>query len=311
MRWKIRFSLAIIFAAIACPAFSEEPIFLTDEDVSRGRLGQIDALIVEPESKGIGLPFLFPEDLNSGYVYGIDISHHSLNNGVVFDWQKLPELGIYYVYVKATQGTRFVDKTFDSTWKSLGSLDAPRRGAYHFLTSAGEADAQAANFLAAIVSAGEFQAGKDMPPVVDLEWDCKVEKGKVALDKSGRCIDQWVGTKPAEISAKVERFSKIIEEALGVRPVIYTAASWWNEIGLTTEISGYTLWIADYTKSAQRVGKPRTPQGQQFTIWQFTDNSKVHAKCEPTHAAKRDQCNDANVFLGDKKQFDEAFGLMP
>lgn len=311
MKVMLQISLAVLVAVLPTASFSETE-FLTNEDVSRGELAEIDAAILEPGTKGVGIPFIFPADVNPDYVYGIDISHHSFGKGVVFDWSTLHKTGIAFVYSKATQGERFVDKTFETTWQALRQSAASggaRRGAYHFLTAGGNPDKQAKKFLEVVTNAGGFKLGKDMPPVVDVEWDCKVVKGRVVYDKNGRCIDLWDGTKPSDIAAKVDRFADLVEATLKVRPIIYTAASWWNGVGLTTELTGERLWIADYTRKSQKIGKPRVPAGYSFVLWQYTDNSKVHNKCVPTHAVKRDLCNDANIFRGSMREFLDNFGL--
>lgn len=301
-------SLAVLVAVLPTASYAETE-FLTNQDVSRGELAEIDAAILEPVTKGVGIPFIFPADVNPDYVYGIDISHHSFGKGVAFDWSTLHKAGIAFVYSKATQGETFVDKTFETTWKALSQSavsGGARRGAYHFLTARGNPDLQAEKFLEVVTG---FELGRDMPPVVDLEWDCKIAKGRVVYDKSGRCIDLWDGVEPSEIASKVDRFADLVEDALKVRPIIYTAASWWNGVGLTTELAGERLWIADYTRKSQRTGKPRIPAGYSFVIWQYTDNSKVHDRCLPTHAVKRDLCNDANIFRGSMREFLDSLGL--
>jgi lysozyme len=72
----------------------------------------------------------------------IDVSHH---NGAI-DWPAVAETGIALAFIKATQGTGFVDPAFARNCCAAvkaGVLVVP----YHFLDP-GEADEQAAHFLA-------------------------------------------------------------------------------------------------------------------------------------------------------------------
>lgn len=72
----------------------------------------------------------------------IDVSHH---NGAI-DWPAVAGAGIALAFLKATQGTRFVDPTFERNRtgaENAGVLVVP----YHFVDSA-DPDAQAKHFIA-------------------------------------------------------------------------------------------------------------------------------------------------------------------
>src|SRR5579885_177154 len=49
------------------------------------------------------------------YIPGIDVSHFQ---GDV-DWAKVKNAGIAYAFVKATDGTSFVDSTFKTNWAAI------------------------------------------------------------------------------------------------------------------------------------------------------------------------------------------------
>ena len=74
---------------------------------------------------GIKLPLKYA-------VHGIDVSHHNAK----INWDKLKdsrteEVGIDFVYIKATEGATHLDKEFQRNWKEARRIGM-KRGAYHF-----------------------------------------------------------------------------------------------------------------------------------------------------------------------------------
>ena len=108
----------------------------------------------------------------------IDVSHH---NGAI-DWPAVAGAGIALAFIKATQGTGFVDPTFDrnrSAAVKAGVLVVP----YHFLDTA-DPDEQAEHFLAAT----DLLEGQ--PAMIDWEStatdDDAVEFGLTIVDRIKR-----------------------------------------------------------------------------------------------------------------------------
>lgn len=90
---------------------------------------------------------------------GIDVSHHQ---GVI-DWAILPEQGVDFAYIKATEGGDHRDRLFARNW-SESRRAGIRRGAYHFFTLCRSGAEQAANFIAAVPQSIDL-----LPAAVDLE----------------------------------------------------------------------------------------------------------------------------------------------
>jgi lysozyme len=108
------------------------------------------------------LPGHRPE-LRSGERYGIDVSHHQGS----IAWQRVAADGISFVYLKASEGSSFVDPRFDANWRRAGEAGIDR-GAYHFFSLCSAGADQARNFLDVVPDRLE------LPPAVDLELspDC-------------------------------------------------------------------------------------------------------------------------------------------
>lgn len=108
----------------------------------------------------------------------IDVSHH---NGAI-DWPAVAGAGIAFAFIKATQGTGFVDPAFERNRRSaadVGLLVIP----YHFLDTA-DPDDQADHFL----DATGLAAGQ--PAMIDWESAapsaCVAAFGQAIADVSGR-----------------------------------------------------------------------------------------------------------------------------
>jgi len=108
------------------------------------------------------LPGHRPE-LRSGERYGIDVSHHQGS----IAWHRVAADGISFAYLKASEGSSFVDPRFDANWKRAGEASIDR-GVYHFFNLCSAGADQARNFLDVVPDRLE------LPPAVDLELstDC-------------------------------------------------------------------------------------------------------------------------------------------
>lgn len=192
------------------------------------------------------------------YCYGIDISRYQTD----IQWEKIKVLtdahgrttnsinlakdirNISYVFIKATEGNSFKDKYFKRHWKNAGKCGI-RRGAYHFFRSSKDAENQARHFINTV---GEL-SDNDLPPVLDIETIHKGCSYKTLNDKA--LI--WL---------------KTVEKHYGKKPIVYSSASFINDI-LCKEIKeNYPIWVAHYGAESPRCDK--------WHIWQFADDAVVY-----------------------------------
>ncbi|MGZ2421241.1 glycoside hydrolase family 25 protein [Rhizobium laguerreae] len=296
-------SVAALLVIAHAHAHAQELIELTNEDTPRSFLSEMAAKELEPATKGNGPKFKFPAHVQDSYTYGIDLSHHNFAGGKTIAWHELPAHKISFVYLKASQGVRFVDKTFVDNWNQLGKLQSGEkpvlRGAYHFLSADLPPDTQATNFLNQIGRV-PFDAAVDLPPTLDLEWDLERDTdGKLKTDSKGRYIDRWKKFSPNEIVERAATWIAVVEKTIGVKPIIYTNAQWWKSVGLSNEpyFGDRTFWVSDYTVRANSSFSPGRPGDRPWTMWQFTENGSFG-----TSSA------DANIILRDLKGFKKLLG---
>jgi len=177
---------------------------------------------------------------------GCDVSNWQ---GSDLNWATIKSKGVKFAYIKATEGTTFIDPDFNHNY--IGATNNKIiRGGYHFAhpnTSTGAA--QAKYFLA---HGGGWSAdGLTLPGAIDLEGDC--------WHRSASQIVSWI-----------KDFSNTYHSATTRYPVIYTTTSWWKECTGNSAAFGSDnpLWIAHW---ASTIGP--LPAGWSYTtFWQYADS---------------------------------------
>ena len=100
-------------------------------------------------------------DPNEPYpVKGVDVSEHQKD----IDWKGLASEDISFAFIKATEGSSYVDKRFEENWKHANRTDL-KVGAYHFMSYDTPGKSQAENFIKQV----HWRFGM-LPPVVDVEF---------------------------------------------------------------------------------------------------------------------------------------------
>lgn len=172
-------------------------------------------------------------------VRGIDISAH---NGII-DFGMLAEAKLDFAYVKATEGTDFIDRNYVRNVAGLRQAGIPA-GAYHFFRFDTDGEMQAWNFLRAL-------RGRcfELPPAIDIE--------------------EWSnpdGYSTRQILMELKAMLSILR-AEGIVPVIYT-----NKDGYARFVKGniedYPLWICSFTD-------PPVDASVDWLIWQFSHRGSV------------------------------------
>ncbi|MFL6142790.1 MAG: GH25 family lysozyme [Labedaea sp.] len=183
-------------------------------------------------------------------VPGIDVSHWQGN----MDWNGVAAGGTKWTYIKATEGTTFIDDHFAAN--ASGSYNAGLlRGAYHFALPDVSPPAQQADFFVAH-GANWTPDGRTLPPVLDIEYN-----------KYG---DTCYGLNPGQMVSWVEGFENRMHDLTGRWPVIYTTRGWWRLC--TGNNPGFglrsPLWIAGYH------GDPNTLANgwASHTMWQYASD---------------------------------------
>ena len=155
------------------------------------------------------------QSINEGKYRGIDISSWQGN----VNFEDVKKDGINIVYIKATESNNYINPYLKSYYS--GSKDNNLLvGFYHFFRANIGAKEQAKYFVQSI---------KGMKPDCKLALDIEVTEGIGAAELTSMCI---------EFLEEVKRLS-------GVGVVVYTY-TYFAKDNLTTSLSSYPLWIANY-----------------------------------------------------------------
>jgi GH25 family lysozyme M1 (1,4-beta-N-acetylmuramidase) len=195
----------------------------------------------------------------------------------------------------------YFDGTFKQNWRELAEqqsqLKNVYKGAYHFMASSDEPNAQAQNFLSVM---GKL-ALNDLPPTLDLEWDFQRKNGNPLLGRDGNPVDGWAEFSADQIVARVMTWLRVVEQATRRRPVIYTNFNWWSQrIASPALFRDYKIWIADYASKSLGAESPKLPTGYDWVIWKFTDAGSIPKTALPGFV-------DANEFKGSESGFVKLF----
>ena len=232
--------------------------------VSRGWRVVLILLVLAAGAAAVAYPLFRHGYLRLNYparstypMQGIDVSHHQGR----IDWSRLPDQGVDFVYIKATEGGDFSDRRFEENWNAAVQVGVVP-GAYHFFTFCRDGETQAAHFMAAIP-----KTPTQMPPAVDVEFGGNCVAGRPPLD---------------EIRARLKRLLSLIESGTGRKPVVYLTMDAFRLLW-RGHFPSYPLWIRNVFHT------PWLPSGTKWTMWQFGNRGRLEGIEGPV---------DLNVFAG-------------
>jgi len=149
------------------------------------------------------------------YPLGIDVSSYQRT----MDWLKARTTGAKFAFVKATEGSTWVDPTFAFNWSELRRLGIPH-GAYHYFRPKENALLQAQEFVDIV----DPQGGERL--VLDVE-----NSGGLDRNTLTKCVLTALET---------------IKGLTGRYPIMYSRASWLNANLNVSELPKLDYWLAQY-----------------------------------------------------------------
>ncbi len=183
-------------------------------------------------------------------VKGMDVSGWQGN----VNWSSAYANGARFAYVKATEGTSYINPYFAQQYN--GSYNVGMiRGAYHFALPGNSSGSAQADYF--VNHGGGWSAdGKTLPGALDMEYN-PYGASCYGLTKSG-------------MAAWITSFSNRYRTRTGRYPSIYTSTSWWTQcVGTSGNFSATSpLWIARYSSTVGTLPYAWT----YYTFWQFADS---------------------------------------
>lgn len=201
-------------------------------------------------------------------VRGVDVSEYQGD----IDWDVLAAQDISFAFIKATEGSSYVDPKFGYNWKE--AEETPLRiGAYHFFSFDSSGETQAAHFIETVEPVENM-----LPPVVDVEYYGAYKENPPDRE----AVEQ-------QLSIMLEA----LEETYGVKPILY--------------VTHDTFWVSmafpeyDYWKRDVYSGPPGGSKGWMWTFWQYTNREMLKGY------DGEERYIDCNVFIGSEEAF-ETYG---
>ncbi len=215
-------------------------------------------------------------------LYGIDVSKHQ---GKI-DWDKVEirynivnrrinkngdiVAPLTFAIAKATEGVTSTDPMFEINKNGILKHNL-KFGAYHYFSYLSDAKKQAEKYL----KIASLTKG-NIAPIIDIEEDANLNK-----------LLKRKTITPNSIRQSVLTWLKLVEQRVGVKPIIYTSPNFKTEYLNTPEFDNYPLWIAHY-----QVSEPRL----KGIMWQFTEHGAMNGI---------DGNVDINIFYGSESDLNQ------
>lgn len=200
-------------------------------------------------------------------VMGVDVSHYQ---GEI-SWQSLEDQGVSFAFIKATEGSSYVDEFSAQNLENAAETDI-KISAYHFFSFDSSGETQAENYISA-VSPEEI----NMPPVVDVEY-----YGDKQCNKPS----------PEETEFILRPLLERLEDHYGVKPIIYTTFPVYMRY-ISDAFAEYPLWIRNINCE---------PEFLDWEFWQYSDKGELYGFCG------EEKYIDLNVYNGSMEEFLEEYG---
>ena len=161
------------------------------------------------------------------------------------DWARVRGAGFGFAFLKATEGRTFDDPRFAFNRRAAKAAGLAV-GGYHFARPDNNSPAEkAAHFLRIY----RPEPGELLPV---LDWEQKPPSAEWAID-----------------------FLRIMEDAIGARPILYTYPAFLQQTGSFEMLRRYPLWYASYGPNDGNQHPVTPPSGFRFAVHRFTSRGRV------------------------------------
>ncbi|MCH5211011.1 MAG: glycoside hydrolase family 25 [Oscillospiraceae bacterium] len=197
-------------------------------------------------------------------IVGVDVSSYQ---GTI-DWKTLASQNIRFAFIKATEGSSFVDSCFEKNWSDASETNL-RVGAYHFFSFESPGKTQADLFSSTVTTVDNM-----LPPVIDVEY-----YGKYKSEKDISIFDV-----KNELRILVDR----IAASYGMNPIIYASKETYDTI-IKGDFNDCDLWMRSvYSEVRSDID---------WVFWQYSDRHILNGY------SGKERFIDMNVFFGTDDEF--------
>ena len=200
----------------------------------------------------------------SDSIIGIDVSSYQGD----IDWKTLSSQKISFAFIKATEGSSFVDPCFKKNWVNAADTDL-RIGAYHFFSFESSGEKQAELFCSSVTPTDNM-----LPPVIDVEFYSRF--------KSVKDINT------ADVKHELRIMVDLISAEYAMKPIIYATNESFEAI-VKNDFSDCELWFRSVYSSM--------PDEIEAAFWQFSNRHRLDGY------NGKEPYIDMDVFCGSSEEF--------
>ena len=201
----------------------------------------------------------------SGSVIGVDVSSYQGD----IDWEILSSQDISFAFIKATEGSSYVDPYFENNWENAADTDL-RIGAYHFFSFESSGETQADLFCSTVTPVDNM-----LPPVIDVEFYGRFESEK--------------DLNISEVKHELRILVDLISDKYGMNPIIYASDESYEAI-VKNDFDDCDLWFRSVYFSI--------PNEIEAVFWQFSNRHRLDGY------SGEEVYIDMNVFCGRSEDFE-------
>jgi len=198
-------------------------------------------------------------------VRGVDVSSYQ---GEI-DWNVLASQNISFAFIKATEGSTFVDEYFEYNYMQAQEAGL-RVGAYHYFSYDSTGKSQADHFIANVEKCENM-----LPPVIDIELYGSKENNPPAQSAVREQLDALIYT---------------LETYYGMNPIIYATEETYA-LYIAGAYADYDIWIRNV------ITMPTLSDNREWRFWQYTNRMRLDGY------KGNEKYIDMNVFAGTAADF--------
>ena len=218
--------------------------------------------------QGIWIPNYF--NANKFSVKGVDVASYQ---GEV-DWGELEGQGMKFAFIKATEGSSFVDQYFSENWNHASRTNM-RIGAYHFFSFDSKGGSQAEHYIRTVPK--NEQA---LPPVIDVEF---------YGDKKAN------PPKREDVARELTMMIQMLEKYYQKRVILYATPEAYD-LYIKDNYPECDIWIRSILTN------PSLSDDRKWTFWQYSNRGRLKGY------SGKEKFIDLNVFRGTVEEF-EKYGM--
>ncbi|HDR7277096.1 TPA: GH25 family lysozyme [Bacillus paranthracis] len=203
-------------------------------------------------------------------IKGVDVASYQGD----IDWRELEKQNMKFAFIKATEGSAFVDKYFSKNWTNANKTSM-RVGAYHFFSFDSKGETQAEQFIRNVPKYKQA-----LPPVIDVEFYANKKDNPPKREDVAK-----------ELSVMIE----MLEKHYGKKVILYATQEAYD-LYIKNAYLQCDIWIRSVFT------KPSLSDERKWTFWQYTNRGRLNGY------NGKEKYIDLNVFYGNEEEF-ENYGM--